>query len=207
MQHGGPGAKSPGLQFQRRTENIMSIESLTKRRARYAENKDRINATLRAAYATDEAKILRAAPDAQGRKKAASEKYYNTPGALALRQAYWASPGYKSKYKARRLQPKPSAQYIANRLGVPIEIPNRPRPEFCECCGGSPSNHALHLDHCHDTGRFRGWCCHGCNVGSGIMDNSRRLRLRALYLERPFQQGPINWAYPKGWKEDLSHAV
>jgi hypothetical protein len=33
-----------------------------------------------------------------------------------------------------------------------------------------------------------------------IMDNPKRLRLRALYLERPFQVGLIQWAYPKNWK-------
>ena len=93
--------------------------------------------------------------------------------------------------------PEGIARKTANLHKMPIEIPNRPRPENCECCGEA-SNKALHFDHCHDTGRFRGWCCHVCNTCHGIADNPRRLRLRALYVERPFQPGPINWAYPTG---------
>ena len=39
------------------------------------------------------------------------------------------------------------------------------------------------LDHCHDTGTFRGWLCHHCNVGlGGFKDNLTRLKKAVIYL-------------------------
>lgn len=62
---------------------------------------------------------------------------------------------------------------------------DRPRPERCECCGGLPGTRALHWDHCHVTGKFRGWLCHMCNVGIGcLQDNIEGLRWALAYLER-----------------------
>lgn len=49
--------------------------------------------------------------------------------------------------------------------------PVRPCPEACECCG-KKQNKALHLDHDHSTGRFRGWLCNGCNGGIGMIGDS-----------------------------------
>jgi hypothetical protein len=60
----------------------------------------------------------------------------------------------------------------------------RPRPELCEVCGRPPGKYALHFDHDHNTGRFRGWLCHGCNVALGMVnDDPERLRFLAQYLE------------------------
>ena len=38
-------------------------------------------------------------------------------------------------------------------------------PEL-ECIG------RLHMDHCHETGKFRGWLCRNCNVILGHLRNS-----------------------------------
>jgi hypothetical protein len=35
------------------------------------------------------------------------------------------------------------------------------KPDSCECCGNS--NVKLDLDHCHETGMFRGFICRSCN--------------------------------------------
>lgn len=51
------------------------------------------------------------------------------------------------------------------RRGLPI--PKRPCPDFCECCGSAPGKKALAIDHCHETGVFRGWLCTNCNTGIG----------------------------------------
>lgn len=42
-----------------------------------------------------------------------------------------------------------------------------------------------HVDHCHKTKQVRGVLCHDCNVGLGAFkDDSRRLKLAIVYLER-----------------------
>jgi Recombination endonuclease VII len=64
--------------------------------------------------------------------------------------------------------------------------PTRPRPEFCESCGGPPNgNGVLHLDHCHETGKFRGWLCATCNMGLGKLgDNIAGVLNIVGYLDR-----------------------
>lgn len=62
----------------------------------------------------------------------------------------------------------------------------------CKICGceeirrhkdGSPV--ALHVDHCHDTGRVRALLCHKCNVGIGSFDEDPVKLAKALdYIER-----------------------
>jgi hypothetical protein len=40
------------------------------------------------------------------------------------------------------------------------------------------------LDHCHETGTFRGWVCHHCNSGLGsFKDNAETIKRAAIYLE------------------------
>jgi hypothetical protein len=60
--------------------------------------------------------------------------------------------------------------------------PPKPADGLCECC--SAYTRRLCLDHCHDTGAFRGWVCNSCNSGAGIMDNVERLKKRIAFLER-----------------------
>jgi hypothetical protein len=110
----------------------------------------------------------------------------------AQQAAYRAKPEVKARARYYEAQPEAIARRIASKVGMFIEVPNRPRPDWCECCGDF-AGEVLHFDHCHNSGRFRGWCCRACNTGVGIMDNPARLRLRALYVERPFQSGPIKW--------------
>jgi hypothetical protein len=65
-------------------------------------------------------------------------------------------------------------------------VAGRPRPAVCEVCGRPPNAHRrLAFDHCHQSGKFRGWLCLKCNVALGMSDD-RPAVLRALaeYLER-----------------------
>jgi len=41
----------------------------------------------------------------------------------------------------------------------------KPLSNKCECCGRT--DRRLHLDHEHDTNKYRGWLCQECNVGFG----------------------------------------
>jgi Recombination endonuclease VII len=66
------------------------------------------------------------------------------------------------------------------RQGLPLA--SRPAPEACECCGKKCS-YRLHLDHDHETGKFRGWLCASCNVGLGYFgDNEAGLFKALAYL-------------------------
>jgi hypothetical protein len=40
-----------------------------------------------------------------------------------------------------------------------------------------------YLDHCHETGEFRGWVRNACNTGQGIIDNIERLEKRIAFLK------------------------
>lgn len=53
----------------------------------------------------------------------------------------------------------------------------------CKICGSVPDAR-LAVDHCHETGNFRGLLCSHCNVALGLFgDNPERLRRAAKYLE------------------------
>ena len=60
-------------------------------------------------------------------------------------------------------------------------LPPRPEDGLCECCG--EFTEGFHLDHCHETGAFRGWVCRACNTGAGIMDDIERLEKRITFLK------------------------
>jgi hypothetical protein len=56
----------------------------------------------------------------------------------------------------------------------------RPAPTECEICGGVSERRVLMLDHCHKTGKFRGWLCLKCNSGLGMFRDSQMLLLKAF---------------------------
>jgi hypothetical protein len=64
----------------------------------------------------------------------------------------------------------------------------RPPPQ-CEACGvladESKKYGKLVFDHCHESGKFRGWICHNCNLILGKSgDNSMLLEQLATYLRK-----------------------
>lgn len=69
------------------------------------------------------------------------------------------------------------------KAGLPN--PTRNCPPTCELCGGPPNGRgSLCLDHCHASGKFRGWLCSRCNTGLGIFRDSTELLYRAAaYLD------------------------
>lgn len=59
-------------------------------------------------------------------------------------------------------------------------IAGRPRPTACEVCGGGGT---ICFDHCHKTGKFRGWLCSRCNFALGnVRDNADLLVALAEYI-------------------------
>lgn len=59
----------------------------------------------------------------------------------------------------------------------------RPRPDACETCGRVQDYPKLAWDHCHTTGKFRGWLCRQCNYALGLVkDNPKTLIKLSEYL-------------------------
>jgi hypothetical protein len=86
---------------------------------------------------------------------------------------YRTKPGQREKNRAR------ARTAVRAARGAPL--PTRPEPAHCECCGNPPNGSGLlHLDHCHETGEFRGWLCLSCNAGIGQLGDSALGLIRAL---------------------------
>ncbi len=50
----------------------------------------------------------------------------------------------------------------------------------CAICGKPPGDTALHVDHCHETGRVRGLLCFSCNAGLGQFHHDPELLYEAM---------------------------
>lgn len=76
-------------------------------------------------------------------------------------------------------------QIVKYRYRYGIELDQiRPKPNACEVCGNAHAK--IVLDHCHETGLFRGWLCDPCNVILGLVkDNPERLEQLAEHLRQP----------------------
>jgi hypothetical protein len=106
------------------------------------------------------------------RRQANLEKYRERE--RRYRATFRASNLEKTKERARKSRGQP--------------FPTRPMPTTCECCGKiSP----LKLDHCHVSGKFRGWLCFHCNTGLGKLGDSIEGLMNAVrYLQRAAGERP-----------------
>lgn len=53
--------------------------------------------------------------------------------------------------------------------------------DSCEICKKETT---LVLDHCHNTGKFRGWICSNCNLGLGLFKDNAQSLLNAIHYLR-----------------------
>lgn len=75
---------------------------------------------------------------------------------------------------------KSSAKANKKRLDEQISLAGYPPPKHCECCGGVKK---LVWDHWHNSGKFRGWICIGCNVALGCIEDNPMIAIAlARYL-------------------------
>ena len=83
----------------------------------------------------------------------------------------------------RRAQSRLRYHSSMSFIAVLGDRPFPPIPEICPICA-QPIGLRPVLDHCHKTGKIRGWVCHPCNIGMGwFKDSPDSLRAAALYLE------------------------
>lgn len=94
----------------------------------------------------------------------ANKRYYanNTEACKAARSRYAKANPDKIRKSARERQ----------RKYQNLPTPMRPCPDHCEMCLRPAGKRALHLDHCHTTGAFRGWLCGSCNTAFGRLGDS-----------------------------------
>lgn len=130
------------------------------------------------------------------RRKAARKKWYeaNKDEIIARQRAYQESlpkeqrRQYTRAWAAKNVESERLRARAKNwrKLGF-NEPPPRPIPDACECCG-KPCVKTLSLDHCHETGTFRGWLCSRCNLGIGKLgDTVEAVEKALLYLKRAKQ--------------------
>ena len=73
-------------------------------------------------------------------------------------------------------------RYIERQDAKRLSIAGRKKPELCEVC--SELHIRIVFDHCHASGKFRGWLCDRCNKVLGLLkDNVLLFRKLANYLE------------------------
>lgn len=171
------------------TEEQRRIANTERARLWRVNNREKYLAQKKARYAKDPKKFLewrRNNPEAaKAIDRRFREKHKDRRREYRLAR-YQANPEkYRLAAKLWR-QNNPEKAKERDRKAKRLPEPTRPRPEFCECCGGPPNlgKKALALDHCHTTGKFRGWLCASCNLAVGLMDDSpEKLRQAIAYLE------------------------
>lgn len=132
--------------------------------------KDVRNAKNRARYANDPEyrKRLRTQSETSRKHRYATDPLYRNR-VLAATKAYQKAHG-PAKHRAK------------------LEtLAGRPRPSHCEACGRtSQDGKAIHWDHDHITGLFRGWLCVYCNHTLGKFEDDPVLLHKLIaYLEAP----------------------
>jgi len=79
-------------------------------------------------------------------------------------------------------QKRRNKAYALRQESKKWEAAGRPGPSICELCD---ENRLTVFDHCHVSGKFRGWICDRCNKVLGIVkDSVLLLRKMTKYLER-----------------------
>lgn len=139
----------------------------------------------------------------QTRRDAGQKKRYTPEQLQAYRQrpyvkaklhaegrAYRAAmtPAHKLEKKRRhRAKPNGKVAHNAGQIRYTLKrreaAAGRPRALICEACGGEGKR--ICFDHCHQTGRFRGWICWRCNVVLGHANDDPAILLKLVqYLAR-----------------------
>jgi hypothetical protein len=140
------------------------------------------------------------------KKKAAHRRWYTK--AKATNSETWQRRKEKARLRAPKYQQQRNeyqrqmraedpqrlnAYQRKSRLKRDETLAGRKKPTQCEVCGSNET--AIHFDHCHQTGAFRGWLCFHCNAALGhIRDDAIRLRKLLAYLEQspPMRSGSEN---------------
>lgn len=90
----------------------------------------------------------------------------------------WADPQFREKERIKKWN------LLLKSYGLTQEDYDIKLANGCELCGAKNAG-AYHLDHCHETGKFRGLLCSKCNNGLGMLgDNIEGLQRALLYIQK-----------------------
>lgn len=102
----------------------------------------------------------------------------------------------EGNHRAKPYCPSCLSSYNRVLYGLKKDHPT-PKAHRCECCGKSEDDLTVHysrtgtpisvwrLDHCHETGQFRGWLCANCNIGLGKFYDDPDLLMKAIsYIQK-----------------------
>jgi len=99
--------------------------------------------------------------------------------------------GYHVENKVR-IKEKRSETYLKKKYNITKkEYDNilKNQNGLCKICGSVPGKKKLHVDHDHNTGKFRGLLCYQCNVGLGFFQDSVQTLKEAIkYLNLPLDR-------------------
>lgn len=128
-------------------------------------------------------------PASKERCREKSKRYFdeNKAAIYARRKAWELAHPEENRARKRRYYEKAKERILTKaRKTSGLPEPTRETPELCECCGRPPGNKkGMQLDHCHETGAFRGWLCFRCNVAiGGLGDNLKGVMRAVRYLEK-----------------------
>jgi hypothetical protein len=87
---------------------------------------------------------------------------------------------YRKTQRFKDAQRARMQRYLAKREELYLSLAGRLRPSRCELCNEAAKTV---FDHCHTSGKFRGWLCNRCNRTLGhVKDSQELLRKMVDYL-------------------------
>ena len=139
-------------------------------------NPEKVKASGRRYYEANKEKLNKRAMDWAKENK----DKVKANGAKYKREKWRTDPDFRQKTKDSALRNR------KKRLEL---MAGRPRSEACELCGQIPkptqNARTVVFDHCHATGKFRGWLCDRCNKVLGLVYDDQDLLLKMRdYLVR-----------------------
>ena len=106
-------------------------------------------------------------------------KYRNSAKGKAWTLAYRLA-------NAERLKAGAHTRYMRRKYGTDgVELLAAQKERCAICKTDLAAGEIKHLDHCHASGKVRGWLCLACNTGLGFFkDDTARLSAAVRYLRR-----------------------
>lgn len=78
-------------------------------------------------------------------------------------------------------------RYKLEDIGVTFDVWYRRSKGPCDICGKVHPQGRLHVDHCHTTGKVRGFLCSRCNTAIGLLKENVDVMKKALYYVRQWE--------------------